>query len=529
MKDTMNNEQALAELVKPEPEQAQEIAPGMTVEEIRAVYFNADALKEPAFRLYQLNSEGYRYYYRYDEKGEPQFYPSVTTLLKQVMPTPPALLEWMIANGKEGATEKRDLAAAYGTFMHIQFETLIINRRYDFDSVPNALLSYMERENLPEKVFAEWLPKIRKDVLAFAQFVKDYNVRPLAVEIGLYHPEYNYAGCLDLPCIMTNPKTGDDFAALVDFKSGRKGFFEEHELQLHLYMMMWNYHYPDNPIGRVFNFSPKDWRKAPSYNLKDQTDSVNAKKLPHLLALATIEDEKRDNTLTIVRGILDLDKGDISDNILTLSLAELVKSKAAAKDTPDQAAERPITKEEIEIAEKALGISKDAPEISKDAPEISKKGRKRAVKRTEPTEPINTTSEPEKPVKTENDEKLTPFDVCENYCREKNCDYCLGNHGSACIEAKARAGYVEPDEKLPWEKDMADGTGIEVEKTEDGVKVTARYFEPSQEQVAKEEYAIDLGKVGIHTIGVGSRSDIDKMIKNEQAAKDNLLNEEIEL
>lgn len=428
MKDEKTIDPALAALVEPEKEQATEIAPGMTVEEIRAVYFNADALKEPAYRLFQLNSDGHRYYYRFNDAGEPEFYPSVTTLLKQVMPTPPALLDWMIANGKDGSTEKRDLAAAYGTFMHGEFEKLIINRRYDFDSVPAALLAYMERENLPEKVFAEWLPKVRKDVLAFAQFIKDWNVKPLAVEIGLYHPKFHYAGCLDLPCVMTDPKTAKSFTALVDFKSGRKGFYEEHELQLHLYREMWNVHYPETPVARVFNFSPKDWRKAPTYNLKDQTDSVNAKKLPYLLALATIEDEKRDNTLTIVRGVLDLDKGKISDNILNLSLAELIKTKAAEKDAPEQAAK--------------------APEKT-DAPEPAQKGRKRAVKATKEPEPINSPSEPEKPVKT------------------------------------------EIPEKLPWEKDMADGTGIEVEKTDDGVKVTARYFEPAPEQAAKDNLLND--------------------------------------
>ena len=376
MKEEKTIDPVLAALTEPEP--AKEIAPGMTVEEIRAVYFNADALQEPAYRLYQLNSDGYRYYYRFNDAGEPEFYPSVTTLLKQVMLTPPALLDWMIANGKEGSTEKRDLAAAYGTFMHGQFETLIINRRYDFDSVPAALLAYMERENLSEKVFSEWLPKIRKDVLAFAQFIKDWNIKPLAVEIGLYHPKYHYAGCLDLPCVMTDPKSGKRFAGLVDFKSGRKGFYEEHELQLHLYKDAWNCWYESMPITRVFNFSPKDWRKAPTYNLKDQTDSVNAKKLPYLLALATIEDEKRDNTLTIVRGVLDLDNGKISDNILNLSLADLIKTKAAEKDAPEKT----------------------------DAPEPAQKGRKRAVKATKEPEPINSPSEPVKPVKTEIDEKL---------------------------------------------------------------------------------------------------------------------------
>ena len=353
------------------------------------------------------------------------------------MPTPPALLDWMIANGKEGSTEKRDLAAAYGTFMHIQFERLIINRCYDFDVVPGALLAYMGENNLPERVFAEWLPKIRKDVLAFAQFIRDYNVKPLAVEIGLVHPEYHYAGCIDLPCVMTDPKTGAIFTAIVDFKSGRKGFYEEHELQLHLYREMWNINYPNKPVARVFNFGPKDWRTKPTYNLKDQTDSPNAKKLPYLLALATIEDEKRDNTLTIVRGVLDLDKGKITDNILTLSLAELIKMRSAEKDAPAQAANGP---------EPAVTDTKPV------------KATKRAVKADKTAGRVDTPTVADKAVKT------------------------------------------EISEKLPWETEQA-----------------------------PEQYSIDLGKAGIHVVGVASRSDIDKMLKQEQAAKANLLTDEIEL
>ena len=367
-------------------ENVTEVFPGMTVEEIRAVFFNADALREPPYRVFQLNSDGYRYYYRYNEFGEPEFYPSVTTLLKQVMPTPPALLDWIAANGKEGSTEKRDIAAAYGTFMHAQFETLLINRRYDFDNVPSVLSEYMDRESVPESLFSQWIVKIRKDVLAFAQFVRDYNIKPLAVEIGLVHPQFHYAGCLDLPCVMTDPKTGKTFTAIVDFKSGRKGFYEEHELQLHLYREMWNVNFENVPIERVFNFSPKDWRGAkPTYNLKDQTDSVNAKKLPYLLALATIEDEKRDNTLTIVHGILELDRGKIADNVLTLSLAELIRSKKDVKDTP----ERPA----------------NAPEPAKDQ-ETPGKAAKSRGKRTKESETINTSSETQNALKTEISEKL---------------------------------------------------------------------------------------------------------------------------
>ena len=388
---------------------AMEIAPGMTAEEIRAIYFNADALKEPPYKVYQLNSDGHRYYYRFNENGEPEFFPSVTTLLKQVMPTPPALIDWMIANGKDGSTEKRDLAAAYGTFMHIQFETLIINRRYDFDAVPAILLDYMERENLPEKVFTEWLPKIRKDVLAFAQFVKDYKVRPLAVEIGLVHPKYKYAGCLDLPCEMTDPKTAKTFRAIVDFKSGRKGFFEEHEIQLHLYRIMWNENYPKTPVERVFNFSPKDWRKAPTYNLKDQTDSVNAKKIPYLLGLATIEDEKRDNTLTIVRGQLDLDHGKIADNILTLSLAELIKTKTESKDAPENTTD----------ATKGLNAKKGLNATIDPYTDAPVEGHKKAVKRTKASGKGNTPTEPENAVESKNEGKQLSLDHYEPYVEEK--------------------------------------------------------------------------------------------------------------
>ena len=388
---------------------AMEIAPGMTAEEIRAIYFNADALKEPPYKVYQLNSDGHRYYYRFNENGEPEFFPSVTTLLKQVMPTPPALIDWMIANGKDGSTEKRDLAAAYGTFMHIQFETLIINRRYDFDAVPSILLDYMERENLPKKVFTEWLPKIRKDVLAFAQFVKDYKVRPLAVEIGLVHPKYKYAGCLDLPCEMTDPKTAKTFRAIVDFKSGRKGFFEEHEIQLHLYRIMWNENYPKTPVERVFNFSPKDWRKAPTYNLKDQTDSVNAKKIPYLLGLATIEDEKRDNTLTIVRGQLDLDHGKIADNILTLSLAELIKTKTESKDAPENTTD----------ATKGLNAKKGLNATIDPYTDAPVEGHKKAVKRTKASGKGNTPTEPENAVESKNEGKQLSLDHYEPYVEEK--------------------------------------------------------------------------------------------------------------
>lgn len=324
----MEANKAFEEITKTEQESAAvEIAPGISVEEMKAMFFDEQALREPGYKLYQLNSGGHRYYYRFNGDGEVEFYPSVTTLLKQTMPTNPFLIKWMVENGAEGATEKRDMAAAYGTFMHAQFERLIIARSYDFTKVPEYLYEFMKQNNLPDKFYFENSVKIKKDVLAFAQFVKDYNVRPLAIEISLVCPDGNFAGCIDMPCIMQDPKSKQDFMAIVDFKSGRKGFYEEHELQLGLYRIMWNYNYPDLHIERIFNFAPKDWRKKPTYTLKEQTGSENLAKIPYLLELAKIEDSKCENTLTIVDGVLDMDNIDTESCITNLSLAELVKSK----------------------------------------------------------------------------------------------------------------------------------------------------------------------------------------------------------
>lgn len=323
-----------------QPAGAYEILPGMTVEEMKAMFFDG-ALIEPPYKVWQLNSKGHRYYYKYDENGTPEFYPSVTTILSQTMPQSPFLIKWIADKGIDEAERYKAERAAYGTFMHAQFEELIINRVYDLDGLKAKLKDYIENNKLPAD-FIYYADDLKKDVLAFAQFVLDYDVKPLAVEIALVHSVYNYAGMIDLPCTMLEkPGSKDYINAIVDFKSGRKGFYEEAEIQLHLYKMMWNENFPDVQIERVFNFSPKDWRKKPTYNLKDQTDSPNAQKIPYLLELAAIEDAKRDNTFTAVTGAICLDeKPDLNDNVTSLTLAELIKSKAPAekkKPEPDKA------------------------------------------------------------------------------------------------------------------------------------------------------------------------------------------------
>lgn len=305
----------------------EEIMQGLTVEEMHALFLD-DALIEPSYKVYQLNSKGHRYYYRINEDGTPEFFPSVTTIISQTTPTAPHLIKWIAEKGYDEAEAYKQERANYGTFMHAIFEELIINRTYDLDGLKDELLAYIERHRLPVD-FVYYADELKKDILAFAQFVRDYDVRPIAVEIALVHPTCRYAGMIDLPCTMRkSPKSDERVTAIVDFKSGKKGFFVDYEIQLHLYRIMWNENFPEVPIDRVYNFAPKDWRKSPTYNLKDQTNSAAAAKIPHLLAIAQIEDDKRENVFTAMHGTINLDgEESLEDNITTLTLADIIKKR----------------------------------------------------------------------------------------------------------------------------------------------------------------------------------------------------------
>jgi len=319
-----------------------EIADGIITEKLSPMYFDLSKLKTQPEFMYRLDANGYRYYYRF-EKDEPVFYTSVTTMIKNTLPTSPYLIKWMVdKGGDEGRSEAED-RANYGTFMHAEIATLLITGKYALDDLPKKLQQFSASQNIPYN--KEWEHELKKDILAFGQFMIDFNVEPLAIEVILYHPTDGYAGAIDLVCMMDWEIKGDfgevyasgankgqpketkkkiRVRAIIDLKSGRKGFYETHEIQLKAYQIMWNIHFPKFPITMVLNWSPKNYTSTPSYNLKDQTNSKSADKLPYLVQLAKIEESKRENKVSVLSGTIDLTKG-IKDNITELTLADLIK------------------------------------------------------------------------------------------------------------------------------------------------------------------------------------------------------------
>jgi len=298
-----------------------EITQDTTIEKMVPIFFDAESLMAQPEPLYRLDSTGHRYYYRFDKEGEPVFYTSVTTLIKNTLPTSPFLIKWLIAQGGDNGHIEAMERACYGTFLHIQCAQLLIDGKYDLDKLQSKLIPYLASENMPPERI-KWTEELKKDILAFAQFIIDRKVKPLAIEICLYHPDDGYAGAIDLVCGLDFNKKR--IRAIIDLKSGRKGFYESHEVQLGAYREMFNIHFPNVKIDKIFNWSPKAWKKSPTYNLQDQTDSKNIPKLPFLVELSKIESDKRDDTVTVVSGNIDITKG-IDINISEKTFIELVK------------------------------------------------------------------------------------------------------------------------------------------------------------------------------------------------------------
>lgn len=266
----------------------------MEIEQPEALYLAPEIIDTPR-SLYRIDGRGVRWYYQPDAD---QFYPSVTSVIRRTMPTPPGLIQWMVSNGDK-ADQVRDERAAYGTWLHIQIADLLITGEYDLDMMGESIERAAKAEGFDPRSLS-WYDDGRKDILAFAAFADRHSLKPIAVEAVLSSSQ-GYAGAIDIVCEMSiGSGAGGNFIkrdadtggrrirAIIDVKSGRKGFYEEHEIQLAMYRDMWEENYPSLPIDRVFNWSPKDWRSAPSWTLKDQTESPSTAKIPHLIELFRI-------------------------------------------------------------------------------------------------------------------------------------------------------------------------------------------------------------------------------------------------
>jgi len=118
---------------------------------------------------------------------------------------------------------------------------------------------------------------------------------------------------------MFNELQQERINAIIDLKSGRKGFYESHEIQVQAYKEMFNIHFPEVTIDRPL-IGPQNFTGVtPTYNLKDQTEAKSMAKLPYLVALAKIEEDRREKSIMIISGTVEPAKG-IEKNIKETTL-----------------------------------------------------------------------------------------------------------------------------------------------------------------------------------------------------------------
>lgn len=307
----------------------------MNVEFVPTEWFNAEALRLPDYKVGRVNFSGGRSYIRLNNDGIPvetplRLYTSLTTSINQASPMERPLLEWYCKHGLEEAERKTQLAAHYGTMMHLEIGKFLINGEYDFDRVEFVVEDYLSAENYYQPDTKEWPEKIRNDLAAFIQFYIDYNIVPLGIEYVLLS-DRGYGTLIDLVCNMTimvdgfsdtevyktGPRKGmpkeckvpRQIRAIINFKSGRHGFYRTNGLQLEAERQLWEENFPDLPLDAACNWSPKEWRgETPTYNFKDWTGDITTAEVDAVMTLADIRyaSKAQSKTYTTIGGIFSI-------------------------------------------------------------------------------------------------------------------------------------------------------------------------------------------------------------------------------
>lgn len=225
---------------------------------------------------------------------------SLTTFLDAVLPQSKHLQGWREQKIEElGSVDKMwefvQATADYGTALHIAMAEYCRNNGVVWADFDRWVFDYLTMMEMAADTLSAAQTEITKDFAAILQFFHDYEVRVIAVEIPVWL-DAGTATLIDLVCEMnakcyteaTPPEKRQRIRASGNLKSGKKGFHESHLFQLEGERRMWNETYGEiyGEIQHVFNLSPKNWQKKPTYDFKLQTDTIEAQKIPEQFTLA---------------------------------------------------------------------------------------------------------------------------------------------------------------------------------------------------------------------------------------------------
>lgn len=286
----------------------------MTVEFVPTEWFDNTAIQLPNYKVGRVNFGKGRSYIKIEADGQLaqpfRLYTSLTTSIAQSMPTPQALEDWKMMHGKKEADRLMKVAAHYGTLMHLEIGKFIKEKAYDLDTCQQVVEDYLSDENFWDNDCVLWADKLKEDLLAFVKFYNDYEIVPLGLEYVLLSDDRGFGTPIDLVCLMTvtedsvnpndpyksGPRRGEpreckirvQKRAVINFKSGRKGFYETHGIQMECEKLLWDENFPESPIDIAMNWAPADWKGAPNYKIKEWQGTTGKDEIEAILKLAQI-------------------------------------------------------------------------------------------------------------------------------------------------------------------------------------------------------------------------------------------------
>lgn len=302
----------------------------MHFENVPTDWFDADALRLPPYKVGRVSYGFGRSYVKITdgELATPfRLYTSLTTAINKCAPMEKPLLEWYMKNGQQEADRLLTMSQHYGTLMHLLVGKFLMDNFINLDLIQEEVEQYTSSKSYWQPECKDWHKKLKYDILSFAQFAIDHKIKPLGIEYVLLSEKYGFGTLIDLVCEMTikekgffgdTYKSGDKkdqpkeskrekkIRAIVNFKSGRHGFYRSNGIQMQCEKLLWEENFPELPLDAAYNWSPKEWETSPGYNMKDWADEVTTQEVEAIMQLAQIRfgDKALDKKYINVHGML---------------------------------------------------------------------------------------------------------------------------------------------------------------------------------------------------------------------------------
>lgn len=312
-------------------------------ERVEAMYWNTEQLIM-GYELYRLNTPSGRIYFRFTQPDNkaPIFYGGATSVSKEI-PQEENLIEWIANKGYGQAKRYYFMRSLFGSFEHSRIAELAIMGVINLDEIPERLALYFHQNNfyLTDKERRDMSLECQKDLISVQAWRNDTQAVFLAIELPVFSDHDGIATQIDMVCECRDGKENNPYIALINYKSGKSGFREEHRFQLLTEKNLFLECFPQfaQTDVRSYNLAASNWRKtnwkkeegkrgrvAKPYSFSEQTPNLSLDRYNAYMELARITREnKLSKSITTISGEMKL--GDNPEQFIHRSnIKEIVES-----------------------------------------------------------------------------------------------------------------------------------------------------------------------------------------------------------